>query len=76
MLTFDIETGILQDPQGQMVFADRPYQYSITGKKDGSIPITDPELTRRKVNAGPGGGLDHRSIPEPGNRAQAGSPSP
>ena len=55
MLTFAIETGILQDPQGRIVFADRPYQYSITGKKGGGAPVTDPELTRRRVSVGPEG---------------------
>jgi hypothetical protein len=57
MLTLDLENGILRDPQSTMVFADRPYQYSLTGRKGGDEPALTAQMTGKTVSASPEGVL-------------------
>ncbi|MCL5274096.1 MAG: hypothetical protein M1434_05025 [Chloroflexi bacterium] len=48
MLNYDIQTGRLDDASFQLTFADRPYQYAITGSVNG-LAFTDEPLVKRRI---------------------------
>ena len=52
MLRVDPETGRMWHPDRGIVFADRPYVYSISGRADGEAMITEGLEARKIVSSG------------------------
>jgi len=57
MLNCNLQTGSLADPQKTLSFADRPYHFSITGRREGSHTLTDAGLIHRSVSNSTGEGV-------------------
>jgi hypothetical protein len=55
MLEFDFTTGRLSDPQTGLIYADRPYHFSITAHPLDGVPVTETGLTHQTITTAPEG---------------------